>query len=103
MKKSARKIKRNHRCGKNVFGERCIEKFVTLEKDTAITQYLEILDDLEANKGKRIEYTIAFYKDLTKSEIHMLSNKMAILAKLRAAANAQGFFARGLDTYSSVA
>ena len=45
-----KKIKKNSRYnGRNVFGERCIAKFVTLEKATATEQYIEILEDLELN------------------------------------------------------
>ena len=54
MKKN--KSKKNHKVnrynGRNVYGQRCIAKTVTLEKETALEQYLDILDDVEAHKRK---------------------------------------------------
>lgn len=60
MKKN--KSKKNHKVnrynGRNVYGQRCIAKTVTLEKETALEQYLDILDDVEAHKrkGETLEY-----------------------------------------------
>ena len=53
MKTSARKEK----LGRNVFGEVCIEKFLKLERETAIDQYIEMMNDIFSNKH-RIEYTV---------------------------------------------
>jgi hypothetical protein len=39
--------------GRNVFGQRCIAKFVKLEKETAVEQYLAILADIENANGKK--------------------------------------------------
>ena len=48
MKNSARKEK----LGRNVFGEVCIEKFLKLEKETAIDQYIEMMNDIFSNKHR---------------------------------------------------
>ena len=41
MKKSANKsTKKNIYNGRNIYGQRCIAKFVKLEKETALDQYL---------------------------------------------------------------
>jgi len=47
--------KRNN--GRNIFGEKCTEKFLKLNKETAIQQYMEMLKDIVSHGGK-IEYTI---------------------------------------------
>ena len=46
MKTNARKEK----LGRNVFGEVCIEKFLKLERETAIDQYIEMMNDIFSNK-----------------------------------------------------
>jgi len=43
--------------GRNIFGEKCTEKFLKLNKETAIQQYMEMLKDIVSHGGK-IEYTI---------------------------------------------
>ncbi len=43
--------------GRNVFGEVCIEKFLKLERETAIDQYIEMMNDIFSHKYK-IEYTV---------------------------------------------
>ena len=49
--------------GRNVFGERCIAKFAT-----ALKQFMEILDDLDAHAGMCIEYTFNFSNDFSPEE-----------------------------------
>ena len=58
MKNSKRKNNRNHKSAKyNIFGQRCIEKELVLEKETAWEQFVEVIDDLcDANSAT--EYTI---------------------------------------------
>ena len=58
MKKSKRKNNRNHKSAKyNIFGQRCIEKELVLEKETAWEQFIEVIDDL-CNANSTTEYTI---------------------------------------------
>ena len=69
MKKNKKNAKRNSRCnGYNVFGERCIAKTVTLQKETALKQYIDMLDDIDSHPGEIIEYTFYLSKDITKEE-----------------------------------
>ena len=45
--------------GRNVFGDKCREKILKLNKETAIDQYIEMMKDLLVNgKNSSIEYTI---------------------------------------------
>ena len=39
--------KKNNRAARNVFGQKCIAKEVTLNKENALEQYLEVLNDIE--------------------------------------------------------
>ena len=39
--------KKNNRAARNVFGQKCIAKEVTLNKENALKQYLEVLNDIE--------------------------------------------------------
>lgn len=67
MKTKAMKNNMIERKGFNVYGEPCIERIVTLEKETAIPQYVEIVKTLK-NTKKVIEYTI-LYNNFSKEEI----------------------------------
>lgn len=66
MKRKAMKNKVIERKGFNVHGEPCIERIVTLEKETAIQQYMEIVETLK-NTAKVIEYTL-LYNNFTEEE-----------------------------------
>ena len=57
MKKNKKNTKKARYNGRNAFGQRCIAKFVVLEKETAMQQFLEALADIDAHEGQRIEYT----------------------------------------------
>jgi hypothetical protein len=93
MKKNKKNVKKRTRYnGRNVFGEACIAKFVVLKKETALDQYIEALDDIDAHKGVRIEYTFALDKNITKEEAYDLSDKMEIIAEFRARAKEKSFF-----------
>ena len=48
---------KNERIGKNVFGEICVTKFLKLDKETALEQYVEMMNDITSHHGK-IEYTV---------------------------------------------
>lgn len=67
MKRKAMKNNVIERKGFNVYGEPCIERIVTLEKETAIQQYMEIAKVLK-NTTKVIEYTI-LYNNFSQEEI----------------------------------
>ena len=89
MKK--RNVKKNNskktpKYGRNIYGETCIVKEVTIQKETAFEQYMEIIKDVEAHeaKGIRIEYTVFHSKDLTTEEAKALNKKVANIAALRA-------------------
>ena len=41
--------------GRNIYGQSCISKFVILRKETAMKQYFDALEDIEAHKGERVE------------------------------------------------
>ena len=43
--------------GRNIFGEVCTEKFLKLNKETAIQQYTEMVKDIVSHGGE-IEYTV---------------------------------------------
>ena len=86
MKKSKRKNKRNHKSAKcngyNVFGERCIEKELVLEKETAWEQFIDVIDDLcDANSAT--EYTILF-SGFTAEEIEEFHRKAEKAMAMRA-------------------
>ena len=68
--------------GRNIYGERCIAKFVKLEKETAVDQYLAILADLEANHGQTIEYTIDC-SCFTREEGIAFNDRMTKICELR--------------------
>ena len=68
MKKNKKKTENIRYNGRNAFGERCIAKFLVLEKETAMQQFLEALADIDAHKGKRIEYTFQLGKTFTHEE-----------------------------------
>jgi len=85
MKKTTRKQRKSPRYnGYNVFGERCIAKFVTLEKDTAIKQYLDILDDIDNHAGENLEYTFTLSKDFSEAESKALYRDIDRITALRA-------------------
>ena len=70
MKKTKKNMKKNSYIGKNVYGQSCIIKEVTLEREPALAQYLEIMADIENHKkaNQNIEYSIAFSKDIPKAD-----------------------------------
>jgi hypothetical protein len=43
--------------GRNIFGEVCTEKYLKLNKETAVQQYTEMMKDIVSHGGK-IEYTV---------------------------------------------
>lgn len=71
MKRKAMKNNVIERKGFNVYGEPCVERIVTLEKGTAIQQYMEIVNTLK-NAKKVIEYTL-YFKDFSKEEIEQFN------------------------------
>ena len=92
MKKKMNKNNKKSRYnGRNAFGERCIEKVVTLEKDTAVEQYLEILADMDKHHGENIEYTILISKDFCQSEADELCKWIQKVAAFRALAQKKSF------------
>lgn len=76
--------------GRNVFGQRCIAKFVKLEKETAVEQYLTILADIENANGKKIEYTVDG-SCFTKEEANKFYDQIARMIALRAFLKNTGF------------
>ena len=76
--------------GRNVFGQKCIAKFVKLEKETAAEQYLAILADIENANGKIIEYTVDS-SCFTKEEATAFYDQIACIMELRAAFKNTGF------------
>ena len=76
--------------GRNVFGQRCIAKFVKLEKETAAEQYLAILADIENANGKKIEYTVDG-SCFTKEEANKFYDQIARMIALRASLKNTGF------------
>ena len=48
---------KHERIGKNVFGEICVTKFLKLDRETALEQYVEMMNDITSHHGK-IEYTV---------------------------------------------
>ena len=87
-----KKIKKNSRYnGRNVFGERCIAKFVTLEKATATEQYIEILEDIYNHPGDIIEYTFTLSNDFSPSESEELYRWIDKVSALYAMAKKKDF------------
>lgn len=85
MKKTKKNTKKNSCIGKNVYGQTCIIKEVTLEKEAALEQYLEIMADIEKHQkaNQNIEYSIAFPKDMSKQEIDKFYDDLKKLMALR--------------------
>ena len=78
--------KKNNRTGHNIFGQKCIAKEVTLNKETALEQYLEVLNDIEQHRqlGINIEYDVKLPKDVfSRDEIDEMNRKMSNLMMLR--------------------
>ena len=84
-KKNNKKRQKNTRMGRNIYGQRCITKEVTLTKENAIDQYIEVLDDIERHRklNINIEYDVITPDDVfSEEEIEELSRKMEILTML---------------------
>ena len=45
-------MKKSNRIGRNIYGQKCIAKEVTLNKETAVEQYIEVLNDIELHRQK---------------------------------------------------
>ena len=85
MKKNKKNTKKNSRYnGYNVFGERCIAKTVTLQKKTALKQYIDMLDDIDSHPDEIIEYTFYLSKDITKEESNAIYAQIEKISALRA-------------------
>ena len=85
-KKNNKKSQKNTRMGRNIYAQRCITKEVTLTKENAIDQYIEVLDDIERHRklNINIEYDVKMPKDVfSQEEIAELSRKMSALMMLR--------------------
>ena len=87
-KKNTRK--NNNYNGKNVYGQPCVEKFVKLEKETALDQYLTILADIENANGKAVEYTVDS-SCFTREEAEAFGKKVERIMELRARLRGIGF------------
>ena len=68
MKKTSRRSQ-----GRNMFGEPCVEKILTLNKETAIEQYMEMLKDVHTS-NVRVEYTVD-YRCFTPEEAKAFSER----------------------------
>ncbi len=92
MKKSYKNknMRKNPYNGRNVYGQPCIAKFVKLEKETALDQYLAIMADIEDAHGEAIEYTIDS-SCFTREEAIAFSNKISRIMELRARLRGVGF------------
>ena len=78
--------KKNTKMGRNIYGQRCIAKVVVLKKETAIDQYVEILNDIKQHKKMNInvEYDIQMSKEIfSQEDINELNRKFNNLALLR--------------------
>ncbi len=75
-------MRKNSYNGRNVYGQRCIAKFVKLEKETAVDQYLAILADLDTSKEKTVEYTFDS-SCFTREEAIEFSKKITRIMALR--------------------
>ncbi len=93
MKKNKKNTKKARYNGRNAFGQRCIAKFVVLEKETAMQQFLEALADIDAHEGQRIEYTFAIGKDFTREEADAFWVQMDRITAFRAQAQNNPYFA----------
>ena len=85
-KKNNKKSQKNTRMGRNIYGQKCIAKEVILDKETALDQYIEVLNDIEQHRqmGTNIEYDVKMPKDVfSQEEIAELSRKMSALMMLR--------------------
>lgn len=82
-KSNGKRVRRNENNGRNVYGQRCVAKFVKLEKNTALDQYLDILADLEASKGKNVEYTVDS-SCFSREEVIEFNKKLCRIMALRA-------------------
>lgn len=83
MKKN---MKKSNRIGRNIYGQKCIAKEVTLNKETAVEQYIEVLNDIELHrqKGINIGYDVKMPKDVfAQEEIVAMNRKMSNLMMLR--------------------
>ena len=72
--------------GRNVFGERCVEKVLKLNKETAMDQYIEMMKDLLVNgKNSSIEYTIdssCFTREETEAFFESVEGINLLFAKM---------------------
>ena len=78
--------KNSTKMGRNIYGQRCIAKVVVLKKETAIAQYVDILNDIERHRKMNInlEYDIQMPKDVfSKEEVLELNQKLSNLMMLR--------------------
>lgn len=80
--KMKKNIKRNK--GYNIYGERCEVRTVTLKKETALAQYIEILEEIEIARaeGRKIEYTV-HTDGMTQDEIRAVMDKVNRLITMR--------------------
>lgn len=99
MKKStkSKRIRKNNYNGRNVYGQRCIAKFVKLEKETALDQYMDIIADLEASQGQTIEYTIDS-SCFSCEEAEQFNNKLIRIMELRSRMRGYSFTTGGFFT-----
>ena len=83
MKKQSKKnMKKNANYnGRNIFGERCIEKTIKLEPGIAYRQAIEMIDEVFASKDK-IEYTLD-WSALSDEEMDIVQKKMTRYWNLR--------------------
>ncbi len=87
MKKN---MKKNNRIGRNIYGQKCITKEVVLNKENALEQYIEVLNDIEQHrqKGINIEYDVKMPKDVfSQEEIAAMNRKIRNLMLLRYGVN----------------
>ena len=78
--------KKNNHAGRNIFGQKCITKEVILNKENALEQYLEVLNDIEQHRqlGVNIEYDVKMPKDVfSQDDIDEMNRKMSNLMMLR--------------------
>ena len=90
VKNGKKNVRKNNCNGRNVYGQPCIEKFVKLEKETALDQYLAILADIENANGKAIEYTVDS-SCFTREEAIAFNDKLERIMALRARLRGVGF------------
>ena len=78
--------KKNNCVGRNIFGQKCIAKEVTLNKENALEQFLEVLNDIEQHRqmGINVEYDVKMPKDVfSQDEIAEVNRIMSNLMMLR--------------------